>query len=116
MHILHLLMEASNSLQGLQQQEPVQPDQPVQQPVVDPAAQQLAEPPEMIEFKKYIIFGKLKELKDSLENASIVYSKDYKDVVYFINILITFYDIFEYEQLINIINVLIDKIEKLKKK
>ena len=63
--------------------------------------------------KKYIIFTKIRELKDKIEDSDISVSDDYKKILYFLNIIVNFFDLFEYDQLVGIVDEVVSKVEKL---
>jgi len=63
--------------------------------------------------KKYIIYNKIRELKDKIEESSLVVSEDYKRVLYFVNIILNFFDIFEYDQLVGMVDNVVSRIEKM---
>jgi hypothetical protein len=122
MHTLHYLNEAFG-----QQDQEAQPQQPPgggmppgqEQPPGEEAPQEQGISPEEtqeIEFdslKKYIIYTKIREMKDKLEDSDIVANEKYKDVLYFLNIILNFFDIFEYDQLVGMVDNVVARIEKM---
>jgi hypothetical protein len=109
MHTLNYLAEAF---------DPNQPDQQVDQQ--DPAAPQeqglSPDEEQELEFdalKKYIVYNKVRELKDRIEDSNIVVTEDYRRVLYFINIILNFFDIFEYDQLVGMVDNVVSRIEKM---
>ncbi|MBC8427580.1 MAG: hypothetical protein H8D97_01675 [Proteobacteria bacterium] len=126
MHTLNYLDEAfgqkkEEEPQSNQQPEALPPQQqqqglPGQE--VPPEDEQGLSPEETqeLEFdalKKYIIFTKIRELKDKIENIEIVVSEEYKKILYFLNIIMNFFDLFEYDQLVGIVDEVVLKVEKL---
>lgn len=130
MHTLNYLAEAFDSSQQPEQQaqaqeQPAAPDAgmpgeaaPGQQPQeLLPQEQGLSPDEEQeLEFdalKKYIIYNKVRELKDKIEETDLVVTEDYKRVLYFINIILNFFDIFEYDQLVGMVDNVVSRIEKM---
>ncbi len=134
MHTLNYLAEAFDSNQQQQQPEDQQAQpQPPQQPqggggeMPGQAAPGQEEPPpqeqglspdeeQELEFdalKKYIIYNKIREIKDKIEETNLVVTEDYKRVLYFINIILNFFDIFEYDQLVGMVDNVVSRIEKM---
>jgi hypothetical protein len=137
MHTLNYLAEAFGSDQQPEGQAQEQP--PAEMPGQDPAQQAEAPPPgqeeqgmpgeappqeqglspdeeQELEFdalKKYIIYNKIRELKDKIEDTDLVVTEDYKRVLYFINIILNFFDIFEYDQLVGMVDNVVSRIEKM---
>ncbi|MEO5348926.1 MAG: hypothetical protein H7836_04705 [Magnetococcus sp. YQC-3] len=114
MHILHFLQEAfndanQNPITQPNDQIPGQEEPPIETGLDPVSAQEL----EFDSLKKYIIYNKVRELKEQLENSKIVISDDYRKVLYFINIVLNFFDIFEYDQLVGMVDSIVTKIEKL---
>jgi hypothetical protein len=64
--------------------------------------------------QKYILFNKVVDLKYQLENRNLdkVDVLKYNDCLYFLNILIQFFNSFEFNDLVVKINVLLDEIAK----
>lgn len=107
------LEEAENPTQDLPEGTQVQEPPPPLEQGLGPDEQQ------EIEFdalKKYILFTKIRELKDKIEGAQVVITDDYKRVLYFLNIVLTFYDVFDYLQLTNIIDQVITLQSQMKLK
>jgi hypothetical protein len=111
MHTLNYLAEAF---------DPNQPDQQVDQqdPAQGAPQEQGLSPDEEqeLEFdalKKYIVYNKVRELKDRIEDSNIVVTEDYRRVLYFINIILNFFDIFEYDQLVGMVDNVVSRIEKM---
>lgn len=64
--------------------------------------------------QKYILFNKIVDLKYQLENRNLdkIDVLKYNDCLYFLNILIQFFNSFEYNDLVIKINVVLDEIAK----
>ena len=64
--------------------------------------------------QKYILFNKVVDLKYQLENRNLdkVNVLEYNDCLYFLNILIQFFNSFEFNDLVVKINVVLDEIAK----
>jgi hypothetical protein len=114
MHTLHYLNEAF----GQQEEQPMPGGGPPGMPGEEAPEEQGVSPEETqeIEFdslKKYIIYSKIRELKDKLEDSEIVSNENYKDVLYFLNIILNFFEIFEYDQLVGMVDNVVARIEKM---
>lgn len=63
--------------------------------------------------QKYVLFNKVVNLKYQLENRDLhkFNTKAYNDAIYFLNVLISFFNTFEFEDLVVKINVILDEIQ-----
>jgi hypothetical protein len=71
------------------------------------------EPPEEFEgVKKYILFTKVQELKHYLDTSMV----ESDELIYILEILLNFFDLFSYDQIVNILDYVTDEISKLARK
>ena len=101
---------------GAEQPQLPEGGQDQQQPPPPETAEPLPpeeEPPEEFEgVKKYILFTKIQELKHYLD-TSVVESDE---LMYILEILLNFFDLFNYEQIVNVLDYVTDEISKLARK
>jgi hypothetical protein len=99
-----------------QTMQPVDPSQVPQEAANLVANQQQQTNLEIIKnVEKYIIYSKLLNLKYSLENSNILNKdpKEFNELIYHLTILLSFFDTFDYDQIVQISNFLISRIDSL---
>jgi hypothetical protein len=64
--------------------------------------------------QKYVLFSKIVDLKYQLENRDLhkIDPLSYNESLYFLNILIKFFDSFQFDDLVLKVNVILDEIAK----
>lgn len=99
--------------QTMQQIDPSQVPQEAANLVADQQQQTNLEIIKNVE--KYIIYSKLLNLKYSLETSNIPNKdpKEFNDLIYHLTILLSFFDTFDYDQIVQISNFLISRIDSL---
>ena len=72
----------------------------------NPSESDAEQPADLVPLKKYILYQKLKELKRKIENNQYNFSssKDYDNITFELNILLSNYQIFNSEQISNILS------------
>ena len=102
--------------QQMNQNDPVEqelPPPPNQQFGGAAAEEELTQSDLFVNIKKFKIYTKLRDLKYQLNNSDLV-TRETSQIINILDIVISFFDVFDYDQLLDVVKVVSEKLDKLK--